>query len=300
MEALRAALYAMVEAARPCSVRHVYYLGIGVLWDKDTGRSRRNYSTAVRELGHMREHGMLPWEWITDGTRTVRQETQYASPQDALLRLADGYRRDLWASQSRRVEVWVESDSLAGVLAPVTSAWGVGLYSCRGQSSKTFVWEAAQEYVRLGTGVSTVFAGDWDPSGRAVPRSVVERMQRYGAEGLDLDFRQIAVTADDVRSGELTAHGVNEADVNYQRYRQECLDEGIDPRTAVEVEALDPGVLRGRLDAAIEHLVDDVAQWNALSRAEESERRLLHTLHTAVADRPRRAPGAPAAPDDEG
>lgn len=29
---------------------------------------------------------------------------------------------------------------------PVTSAWGVGLYSCRGQSSKTFVYEAVQQY----------------------------------------------------------------------------------------------------------------------------------------------------------
>ena len=300
MEALRGALYAMVEAARPCSVRHVYYLGIGVLWDKDTGRSRRNYATAVRELGHMREHGTLPWEWITDGTRSVRQETQYDSPEDALGRLADGYRRNLWASQSRRVEVWVESDSLAGVLEPVTAAWGVGLYSCRGQSSKTFVYEAAQEYARHGRGVTAAFCGDWDPSGRAVPRSVVERMQRYGDQALDLDFRQIAVTADDVRSGRLTAHGVNEADVNYRSYRQECLAEGIDPRIAVEVEALDPGVLRGRLDAAIEALVDDVASWNALSAAEESEQRLLHTLHTTVGERLRRGPGTQAGQDDDG
>ncbi len=93
---------------------------------------------------------------------------------------------------------------------------------------------------------------------------------------------------------------MNEADVNYRSYRQECLDQGIDPHIAVEVEALDPGVLRGRLDAAIEAPVDDVAQWNALSRAEESEQRLLHTLHTTVSDRLRREPGGPAGPDGEG
>ncbi|MCY0945676.1 hypothetical protein [Streptomyces antarcticus] len=139
MEALRSAICAITEEAQPCSVRHVYYLGIGLLWDKDTGHSRRNYSLVVRELGHLRETGRLPWEWITDGTRMVRQETQYNSLDDALKRHTESYRRNLWASQSRRVEAWVESDSVGGVLQPITAAWGVGLYSCRGQSSKTFV-----------------------------------------------------------------------------------------------------------------------------------------------------------------
>ncbi|ORT54219.1 hypothetical protein [Streptomyces sp. CB03238] len=290
MEALRAALYAIVEAARPCSVRHVYYLGIGRLWAKDTGGSRRNYSTVVRELGYMREHGILPWEWITDGTRMVRQELQYDSLNDALERTAEAYRRNLWASQSRRVEVWCESDSVGGVLLPVTTAWGVGLYSCRGQSSKTYVYEAVQEYARLGKAVSIVFAGDFDPTGRAVPRSVVERITRYGnGHRLDVQFEQIAVTADDVRSGQFTTHDVNTRDVNYKRYREECLREGLDPHNAVEVEAIPPGLLRGRLDTAIEALVDDARQWNIAARIEQAERELLRTLPETVNGLMRRA-----------
>ena len=66
-------------------------------------------------------------------------------------------------------------------------------------------------------------------------------MERYGNGELDLDFQQIAITADDVRSGRLTTHDVNTRDVNYARYREECLREGLDPHTAVEVEALAPG-----------------------------------------------------------
>ncbi|MEU8623060.1 hypothetical protein [Streptomyces sp. NPDC048623] len=282
MEALRAAICELVEAAQPCSVRHVYYLGIGLLWDKDVGRSRRNYSVVVRELGHLRETGRLPWEWITDGTRMVRQETQYDSLDDAMQRTTESYRRNLWASQSRRVEAWCESDSVGGVLQPVTSAWGVGLYSCRGQSSKTFVYEAVQQYARQSKGVTVIFCGDWDPTGRSVPRSVVERIERYGNGGIDLEFRQIAITAADVRAGELTAHDVNVRDVNYRRYREECLREGLDPHTAVEVEALSPGLLRQRLDETIEGLVDDVRQWNVEARAEEAERELLRSLQGAV------------------
>lgn len=136
----------------------------------------------------------------------------------------------------------------------------MGLYSCRGQSSKTFVYEAAQQYAHQGKGVTVIFCGDWDPTVRCVPRSVVERMERYGSGELDLEFRQIAITAADVRSGRPTTHDVNTRDVNFARYREECLREGINPYTAVKVEALRPGLLRQRLNETIEGLVDDVRQ----------------------------------------
>ncbi|WP_216586582.1 hypothetical protein [Streptomyces brasiliscabiei] len=260
----------------------MYYLGIGLLWDKDTGHSRRNYSVVVREVGFLREAGRLPWEWITDGTRMIRHETQYDSLDDAMHHNTESYRRNLWASQSRRVEVWCESDSVGGVLLPVTAAWGVGLYSCRGQSSKTFVYEAVQQYAHQGKGVTVIYCGDWDPTGRCVPRSVVERMARYGNGELDLEFRQIAITADDVRSGRLTTHDVNTRDVNFARYREECLRERLDPHTAVEVEALRPGLLRQRLDETIEGLVDDVRQWNIEFRTEAAERELLRSLQAVM------------------
>jgi hypothetical protein len=88
---------------------------------------------------------------------------------------------------------------------------------------------------------------------------------------------------------------VNIADVNYKRYQQECLREGIDPHTAVEVEALSPGLLRSRLSDAIETLVDDVAAWNFLARTEEAEQELLRNLHARVraALRPNPADDAP-------
>ncbi|MCO6008512.1 hypothetical protein NE236_26410 [Actinoallomurus purpureus] len=63
--------------------------------------------------------------------------------------------------------------------------------------------------------------------------------------------------------------------------------EGIDPRIAVEVEALTPGLLRSRLNDAIETLVDDVRQWNIQSRTEEAERKPLRSLQGAVKKRRR-------------
>ncbi|MFH8476973.1 hypothetical protein [Streptomyces sp. NPDC018000] len=50
--------------------------------------------------------------------------------------------------------------------------------------------------------------------------------------------------------------------VNFTRYSEECLREGIASHIAVEVEALRPWLLRRRLDEAIEGLVDDVRRWD--------------------------------------
>ncbi|GAB2580532.1 hypothetical protein GCM10027168_11740 [Streptomyces capparidis] len=124
-------------------------------------------------------------------------------------------------------------------------------------------------------------------------------MHRYGNGELDVEFQQIAVTADDVRSGQFTTHDVNTRDVNYKRYHEECLSEGIDPHIAIEVEALTPGLLRSRLNDAIEALVDDVRQWTIEARMEEAERELLRSLQGTVKKIVRRTAGESAAEGDE-
>jgi hypothetical protein len=52
-------------------------------------------------------------------------------------------------AQPRRVELWVASHSVAGVVDPVTRGYGVGLFSCRGESSKTFAYNSAMAYQQI-------------------------------------------------------------------------------------------------------------------------------------------------------
>jgi hypothetical protein len=216
MEELRTGIYEIVETNRPCSVRQVYYVGIGRLWDKDTGGSRTAYQDVVRNIGVMRERGMLPWSWITDATRYVRIATMFDSIEDAARRWAESYRRDLWSLQPRRVEVWAESDSVAGILDPVTRPLGVGLFSCRGQASKVFAHDSARDYVAAGKLVTVLYVGDWDPTGLAIPRSLEDRLRRYSDHAVPIDFQRLAVTAEDVATGRFTSHHVNRADKNYR------------------------------------------------------------------------------------
>lgn len=275
MEAFRSELYSIVEANRPCSVRQVYYMGIGRLWEKDQGGSRRNYARVIENLGTMRENGSLPFEWIADSTRYRRLPTMFDSHQDALAQTAEFYRRDLWSQQPRRVEVWAESDSITGVIDPVTRALGVGLFSCRGQASKTFAHSSAVEYLQTGKPVSVLYVGDWDPSGFAIARSLHERLNRYSRGEVEIEFVRVAVNTSDVRSGSLTSHDLNPNDRNTQRFQLHCRGLGLDPHSAIEVEAIPAPDLRARLETALLDRAEDVATWNAVLAAEESERNLL-------------------------
>jgi len=281
MAAFRQALFDIVERNHPCSGRQVYYVGIGSLWEKDRGGSRRSYNDAIRNLGHMRESGMIPWGWITDATRYVRIETMYASPQEALDRWSEAYRRDLWSQQPRRIEVWAESDSTSSLVESVTRPLGVGLYSCRGQASKEFAHNAASVYMSLGKPVTILYLGDWDPSGLAIPRSLEERLNRYSNDEIEIDFQRFAITPANVHDDDLQSHEVNTADRNYRRFAEECTLVGLAPQVAVEVEAMSPPLLRNRLERRLYDLVEDATMWNATLAAEESEREIFRRMATS-------------------
>lgn len=279
MQSYRDTIRAIVEENQPCSCRQVYYIGIGRIWEKDTGGRRNVYNDVVRNLGLMRESGELPWDWITDATRYCRIPTMYDSTEDALARTAEFYRRDLWSLQPWRVEVWAESDSISGVLDSVTRALGVGLFSCRGQASKTFAQSSAEAYRHIGKPVKVFYVGDHDPSGIAISRSLAERLGRYNADAVPIFFERLAVTPADVLAGRLTSHEVNRGDNNYGRFVEYCQQSyALDPNVAVEVEAIPPPALRQRVEDALYGMVHDADSWDSTLAAEESERGLLAAI----------------------
>lgn len=268
---LREELYAIVATNRPCSVRQVYYVGIGRLWEKDTGGSRTSYNDVVRNLGVMRENGTLPWGWLIDSTRYVRIDQMYDSMEDALNRTVEHYRRDLWSSQPRRVEVWAESDSTASLVDEVTRKLGVGLYSCKGQAGKEFAHSSAMVYLSTGKPVTVLYLGDWDPSGLAIPRSLEERLRRYSNDEVPFDLRRLAVTPEQIRQYGLQTHSVNANDSSYQRFAERCRLVGL-AEQAVEVEAFRPPVLRQLVEDALYALIDNDVAWNMTLSIEDAER----------------------------
>ncbi len=90
---------------KPQSVRGMYYQAIGAgLVDKDELGTRYNYMRIQRRILELRRSGVMPYSWITDGSRNVYGHTRYEGLEDFADYVAGLYRRDYWQDSPVRVE----------------------------------------------------------------------------------------------------------------------------------------------------------------------------------------------------
>jgi hypothetical protein len=268
MDRVREALYRVVAAEHPATVRQVFYrlVSDGVI-AKTEGEYKK---TVVRLLVGMRRERVIPFQWIADNTRWMRKSQSFHSVEDALYRTAQTYRRAVWAGQSAYVEVWLEKDALAGVLMEATDPWDVPLMVTRGYPSLTFLHSAAEQIAAVGKPCFLYYFGDYDPSGVDIPRRV-EADLRSLAPGVDMRFERVAVNEDQILEWNLPTRPTKRTDVRAQRFTGD----------SVEVDAIPPELLRSLVsDVILQHVDDHALQ--LLRAAEESERELLCAMAAQV------------------
>jgi hypothetical protein len=113
-----AAILEVAEAENPVTVRGLFYrvMSLGLV-----PKTERGYYVVQRQTLKLRRAGVLPYGWITDGTRLRLKPLTWSSTQAALENTAKMYRRDLWIDQDVHVEIWTEKDAIRGVVYPVTA-----------------------------------------------------------------------------------------------------------------------------------------------------------------------------------
>jgi MFS family permease len=113
IEARREALFEIVAAQQPMTVRQVFYQATvrSVIEKTEPG-----YSKVQTDLVLMRRSGTLPYLWLADATRWMRKPTTFGGIEEALQDCASYYRKSLWRNIGAYVEIWLEKDALAGVL----------------------------------------------------------------------------------------------------------------------------------------------------------------------------------------
>ncbi len=91
IEVLREAMFQVVAADHPVTVRGVFYrmVSAGLVAKTEVEYSR----TVDRLLIAMRREGDLPYNWIADNTRWVRKPQTYSSVETMLQEIAGTYRR---------------------------------------------------------------------------------------------------------------------------------------------------------------------------------------------------------------
>ena len=263
------AVLAIAREHQPTGLRFIYYTATT---KKIVPKNDSGYGMVQRAVLHLRRSGRMPWEWIVDTNRWMRKPTTYGSVEDALYDLSASYRRALWHDSKTVVEVWCESESVAGVLYPITAKWDVPLYPIKGQTSDSFAYGAAQNYKADPRQLVVFYVGDHDPHGYEIETNLRAKLIEHSGRR-DIEWERMACTAEDVERLELP--GTKAKKTTYVDAICKTAVPWIGP--AVEIEAIPPTTLRTWLDNWICDYVDP-RKLEALELVEAEERNGLEAM----------------------
>lgn len=232
--------------------------------------SQQEYKKLGDVVSNARLAGLISWEAIVDRTRNLQKNAHWSSPSEIVKACVNQYRIDKWAEQGTRVEVWIEKDALIGVIEGICRDLDVSYFSCRGYTSQSEMWAAAQRLIGYrdeGQEVVIVHLGDHDPSGKDMTRDIEERLNLF-MRGDGPTVNRIALNMDQVRQYNPPPNPAKITDSRAHKYIREYGSK------SWELDALDPTVLRDLIEEAVmEHR--DSSVWDSASVREEKERKQL-------------------------
>lgn len=235
-----------------------------------------NKQSEYKRLGSIindaRLAGLIDWSAIEDRTRNVRNHAFWSDPANIIQAAAEGYAEDLWASQSCRVEVWIEKDALIGVVEPVCQRWRLPYFACRGYASQSELYSAGERFkrqIRRGIEPVVLHLGDHDPSGLDMTRDNADRLDMFA--GLGVKVKRLALNWDQIEQYAPPPNPAKDTDSRSGPYMEQYGD------SSWELDALEPTVIDALIEDEITQLVDQVA-WDEAAAAEETNKGTLTTV----------------------
>lgn len=236
-------------------------------WFRDpdgTKNADPNYNWLGEMMNDARLAGLVDWDFLVDRTRELVSVTHWASPGEIMNAVAAGYRIDKWETQQFRPEIWVEKEALAGVFDHVCRRLDVPLFACRGYTSQSEMWRAAQrlgEYAEKGQTPVIFHFGDHDPSGIDMTRDVDDRLALFIGEGIEIN--RLALNMAQIKEFNPPPSPAKITDSRARSYIDIYGDD------SWELDALEPDALVELVENAIDGIRDE-DEWN-LKVDEEKE-----------------------------
>lgn len=244
------------------TLRQLYYQMVarGLTGGVNTARM---YEMIGNALNAGRLHGLVSWTSLEDRGRNLKGLRTYDSPAQCLREAAKGYRRDLWANQPMRPEVWIEKEALSGVISGICAKLRVDFFATKGYNSQSEQWRAGQRfarYIRKGQRPIVFHLGDHDPSGIDMTRDNQERLSLFA--GVPILVQRLALNMGQVEEFNPPPNFAKVTDSRSSDYRRKYGD------LSWELDALDPIYIENLIDFAVKGVRDE-GRWNE-SLAEEN------------------------------
>lgn len=251
------------------TARQLYYQFVSraLIPNKDT-----EYKKLTALLTDARYAGMIDWDAIEDRGREPSTPSEWDNLTGLTNSALQSYRLPRWAGQDTRVELWVEKQALAGVLAPIAREFHATLMVNKGYSSASAMKESAERIMNKqdeeenGTTAVILYLGDHDPSGEDMVRDIDARLQEFGVEFLTVE--KVALTIAQVRQYNPPPNPAKVTDPRARAYIEKFGDE------SWEVDALPPNVLTRLIRASfLKHI--DVNKMDSVKLREELDKKRL-------------------------
>lgn len=236
---------------------------------------QKEYKRLGSIINDARLAGLIDWNSLVDRTRNLRDLAHWTSPSSIIDACASQYRVDKWEKQPIRPEVWIEKDALLGVISDVCEDLDVPYFSCRGYTSQSEMWGAAQRaiarYDQESQPTLIIHLGDHDPSGVDMSRDIRDRLDMFC---LSTEVKRIALNMDQITEYSPPPNPAKFTDSRCAAYVAEFGNE------SWELDALEPQVLADLIRKTITDVRDDDL-WND-AEAEEGEAKAV--LRKVAAD----------------
>lgn len=248
------------------TLRQLYYQFVSRDLIPNTLKSYKNLGSVINDA---RLAGMIDWLTIVDRTRELRSLSHWDDPSDIVEACSKQFHSDIWEGQPYRPEVWIEKDALVGVFERVCNELDVPLLSCRGYTSQSEMWVAAQRLLKYRKQKQTPIIfhfGDHDPSGKDMSRDIQDRLQMFTNKLLD--FERLALNMDQVDEYDPPPNPAKITDSRANAYIAEFGGE------SWELDALEPSVL----EALVRESIEKIADADKLEVAKKMQKKHRETL----------------------
>ncbi len=252
------------------TLRQLYYQFVSRDLIQNTQREYKNLGQLINDA---RLAGLISWHAITDRTRNLQSNPHWTSPRSIVESAAAQFQIDKWATQSHRVEVWVEKDALVGVIGRACVSLDVPYFSCRGYTSQSEMWAAGQrlkEYAEdHGQTPVIIHLGDHDPSGIDMTRDIMDRLELFMG---GMEVNRIALNMDQIKKYKPPPNPAKTTDARAGKYIR------VHGTKSWELDALEPKVLAAMIKSTILSYRES-APWK---EAVEEEERHKSTIQDAA------------------
>ena len=257
------------------SARQIFYQLVSRAIIENTVRSYKNTTNLLTDA---RYAGLVDWNVIEDHGRVPDHPSEWSSLESLVDAALRGYRLPRWEGQENYVELWIEKQALAGVLAPIASKYHVTLMVNKGYSSCSSMKDAADRMIQAANDyagdedrrIVLLYCGDHDPSGEDMVRDIGARLEEFGVRNLDV--RKLALTMAQVEQFNPPPNPAKLTDSRAKGYIDKFGD------SSWELDALPPRELNRIIERAILGVLDVDKMGEVKAREEQDKERLRAAL----------------------